>query len=199
MAAKKSRSVFKNKLFRFFFFTLLIWFLAHIAYITWDGLKNSPAPADIAVVLGSTVFDDGTPADWTKGRLDRAYELYKQGKVKLIFVSGGTGVEYSYPEATAMKAYLVAKGVPSILVVADNAGDNTYLTAKNFMKWNKGDKMQQVIVVSQFFHITRIKYIFRKLGFKGELGSASSRVYSWKDMISLVREVPAFYKYMLVY
>lgn len=199
MAAKKSRSIFKNKLFRFFFFTFLIWFFGHLFYITWDGMKNSPAPADIAVVLGSTVFNDGTPAEWTKGRLDRAYELYKEGKVKLIFVSGGKGVEYNYPEGTAMKAYLVAKGVPSILVIADNEGANTYLTATNFMKWNKGDKMQQVIVVSQFYHITRIKYIFRKMGFKGELGSASSRAYNWRDIVGLAREFPAFYKYVMVY
>ncbi len=37
------------------------------------------------------------------------------------------------------------------------------------------------------------------MGFKGELSSASSKVYTWKDMISLLREVPAFYKYALVY
>ena len=199
MASKKSKSIFKNKFLRFFLITCLLWVAVHVCYITWDGLKNQPPPSDIAVVLGSTVFDDGTPASWTKGRLDRAYELYKEGKVKLFFVSGGTGVEFNYPEATAMKAYLVKKGVPEILIVADNAGNNTYLSAVNFMKWNKESKMQQVIVVSQFFHITRTKYIFRKMGFKGELSSASSKVYTWKDMISLLREVPAFYKYALVY
>lgn len=199
MGHVKTSSVKKIKVFRYSLLFIFSWVLLHICFISWDGLKNSPDPADVAVVLGSTVFNDGTVAQWTKGRLDRALELFNEGKVKSFFVSGGHGIEYHYPEATAMKAYLLAHGVPDSMVTADNDGENTYLTAVNFNKWNKERKTNKIIVVSQFFHITRSKYIITKMGYKGQLYSASSKVKTWKDMLSLFREVVAFYKYVLIY
>ena len=117
----------------------------------------------------------------------------------MIFVSGGYSSENNYPEGKAMKAYLIGKGVPDSIVVEDNEGSNTYLTARNFCKWNGDQKYTTVIVISQFYHITRSKFILKKMGFTREIYSASSDVFSWKDILGSIREVPAFYKYMLLY
>jgi vancomycin permeability regulator SanA len=178
---------------------LLAWVLIHAIFITIDGLKADPAKADVAIVLGNRVFSDGTLASWTKGRVDKALELYKQGKVKAIFVSGGMGVEDHYPEGKAMKAYLVSNGVPDSVVTEDNEGANTYLTAVNFLKWNKEKNYSSAVIVSQFYHITRSKYILKKMGFTGSIFSASSEAYKWRDITGTIREVPAFYKYLLFY
>ncbi len=192
----------RNKLLRFLRTAILIgisWFLLHAIFITIDGLNDSEGSGDVAIVLGNRVFADGSLASWTQGRVDKALELYREGKVRKIFVSGGLGVEDHYPEGKAMKEYLVRNGVPDSAVIADNGGANTYFTAKDFLEWDKNKEFDTVIIVSQFFHITRSKYILRKLGYEGEIGSASSEVYHWKDAIGTAREVPAFYKYLLVY
>lgn len=178
---------------------LLIWVMAHVVYISIDGLRNEVQPADVAIVLGNRVFADGSLANWTKGRVDRALELYQEGKVKKIFVSGGLGLEDQYPEGKAMKEYLVKMGVPDSAVVADDGGANSYLTAVNFLEWNKSQGYKKAVIVSQFYHITRCKYILRKRGFEGDIQSASSRVYNIMDVVGTLREVPAFYKYLLVY
>jgi vancomycin permeability regulator SanA len=172
----------------------------HITWITVDGMRDNCTTADVAIILGNRVYADSSLSFWLQGRVDKALELYRQGKVKKIFASGGisTHEDGGCPEGDAMKKYLVEHGVPASDVIPDNYGQNTYLTAKDFIEWNKPYHYSSAIVVSQFYHITRSKYILRKLGFKN-VQSASSTVYSWDDIMSTLREVPAFYKYALVY
>ena len=192
----------RSKVFRFIRLVILLvitWCLLHAIFITIDGLNDSEGSGDVAIVLGNRVFADGSLASWTQGRVDKALELYREGRVRKIFVSGGMGVEDHYPEGKAMKEYLVRNGVPDSAVVADNDGANTYFTAKDFVQWNKTNGFDTVIIVSQFFHITRSRYILRKLGYEGEIKSAASEVYKWRDVIGTAREVPAFYKYLIVY
>ena len=179
---------------------LLFWTCAHVIYITIDGIPDYKGSADVAVVLGNRVFADGSLSSWLQGRTDEALKLYREKRVKKIFASGGisTPENGGYPEGTAMKEYLVKHGVPADDVIADNSGSNTYWTAKDFLEWNKARNYKSVIVVSQFYHITRTKYIFWKLGIKG-VHSASSDVYTWSDVVGTLREVPAFYKYLIVY
>ncbi|MBC7851240.1 MAG: YdcF family protein [Chitinophagaceae bacterium] len=189
----------KYKWFRRFFYFVTIWIIIHVAILLIDGIPDTDNNADVAIVLGNRVYSDGTLANWTRGRVDKAFDLYKSGQVKKIFVSGGLGKEDHYPEGTAMKAYLLSRGVPDSAVIADNAGANTYLTAVDFLRWNKDHHFSKVIVVSHYYHITRTKYILRKAGFEGKIFSASSDRFDWMDIIGTLREVPAFYKYALYY
>jgi len=197
----KSKLKTRNwRFFRYAILALVVWILIHIAYISIDGLTDYHGKADVAVILGNRVYANGRLSSWLQGRVDEALELYKEKKVRKIFASGGisTSEDGGYPEGTAMKSYLVDHGVPAEDVIADNAGVNTYWTARDFLEWNKTKHYQSVIVVSQFYHITRTKYIFHKLGIQG-VHSASSHSYTWDDIVGTLREVPAFYKYVVVY
>ena len=83
---QQTRSWFrKHKWIRRSILFLLVWVLVHAIFITIDGLKADPAKADVAIVLGNRVYSDGTLASWTKGRVDKALELYQQGKSKSHF------------------------------------------------------------------------------------------------------------------
>ena len=185
---------------RYTFWFLAIWITVQVVYITIDGLPDYKGTADVAVILGNRVYADGSLSDWLKGRTDKALKLYKEKKVTKIYASGGISQndDGDYPEGTAMKNYLVEHGVPAGDVIADNDGKNTYCTAEDYLKWNQQQKFNSVIVVSQFYHITRTKYIFEKLGIRN-VHSASSDVYSWADIPGTLREVPAFYKYLFAY
>jgi vancomycin permeability regulator SanA len=197
---KRSKQFLKNKWLRRTFFFFLIWLLIHISFITVDGLRDDKGKADVAIILGNRVYADGSLSSWLKGRVDKALELYKKGRVRKIYASGGIGSKEDggQPEGDAMKVYLIKEGMPAEDITADNGGQNTWLTAKDFIHWNESHHYSSAIIVSQFFHITRSKYIFRKLGFKNVF-NVSSDVYSWRDIPGTLREVPAFYKYVLVY
>jgi vancomycin permeability regulator SanA len=183
---------------KFIIVFLIAWFLVHAAYVTYDGMHDYVGNADVAIILGNAVFADSSLSPWLQGRVDAAIELYKTGRIKKIFASGGEGKEYGVQEGDAMKKYLLEKNIPAIDIIADSKGNNSYLTAKDFMVLNDSLHFSSAIVVSSFYHITRCKYIIRKLGFKNVEGY-SSKEYFLKDGYGLFREVFAFYKYMILY
>jgi vancomycin permeability regulator SanA len=197
MATKrKMKTSFRKVVFTTIGF-LGLWFLVHSAYITFDGLSDYKGKADVAIILGNTVFADSSLSPWLKARVDKAFELYKSGRVRKIFASGGLG-EYGVAEGDAMKWYLEARGVPAGDIFSDNNGKNTYMTAIDFIKLNQSFHFSSATVVTSFYHITRSKYIIRKEGFSPVYGVGSG-VYFRSDLLRLVREFFAFYKYAIFY
>jgi vancomycin permeability regulator SanA len=176
----------------------IAWFVIHSAYVAIDGLNDYKGNADVAIILGSPVFADSSLSPWLQGRVDAAIKLYREGKVKKIFASGGDGKEYGVHEGDAMKKYLIEKNIPSVDIIADSKGNNSYLTAKDFIALNDSLHFSSAIIVSSFYHITRCKYIIKKLGYKNVHGYASEK-YFLNDGYGLFREFFAFYKYVIFY
>lgn len=165
-----------------------------ISAIVLDGFTDDLFKADAALVLGNSVFPDGSLSPRLRGRVERGQELYESGLVSKIVVSGGFGKEGHY-EGTAMAAWLVAHGVPEQDVVIDNEGINTAASAKNFAKLSDAHGFESVIVVSQFFHISRCRLALKQAGVE-QIGTAHSRVYAGRDVYATLREVVAYGKYL---
>lgn len=185
MKIKKNKVVFS---------VLFIWFVLHQVYTIYDGLTDENIKSDIIVVLGNKVNEDGTLSLRLKARLDKSLELYNNKLAPIIFVSGGLGIEGHY-EGTKMAEYLIKNGVDKKAIQVDDFGNTTNLTAINFKKQNPNIK--KVIVVSQFYHITRIKLAFRKQGYDNIYGSHCN-YFEWRDCYALFREFFGFYKYLLL-
>jgi vancomycin permeability regulator SanA len=185
---------------RIFVAVLVVWVVLHIVYITIDGLSGYSGSADMAVVLGNRVDADGSLSPVLKGRVDRALTLYRQGRIARIMVSGGLGLQAGhYPEGKAMKEYLVAQGVPADRIIEDDHGENTYLTAMDLLPVADSLHVHSVIAVSSFYHLTRTKYIIRKVGFHGAVHGDASQAFFWADFVGIPRDAVAFYKYLIVY
>ncbi|QHI74034.1 YdcF family protein [Aminipila terrae] len=174
----------------------LLWFGIHMLIITIDGLNDELGKSDVAVVLGNKIELDGTPSKRLQGRLDKALNLYKKGYFNYIIVSGGIGKE-GYSEAVVMKEYLIEKGVPSNSILIDEVGNDSYMTAKNTKNIMNQMNFHSVTVISQFYHITRTKLAFRKVGLN-DVYTAHSTSYDVRDIYSLLREFPAYYKYLIM-
>ena len=56
--------------------------------------------------------------------------------------------------------------------------------------------LESVMVISQYFHITRTKLAFEKVGFEN-VASAHADIFDERDLYSTLREFPAYYKYLL--
>ncbi len=176
---------------------LAAWFIVHMIYISIDGLVPYKGNADIAIVLGNPVNADSSLSPWLQGRVDKAFQLYEAGRVKKIFVSGGVS-ENGIGEGDAMKSYLLKKNVPAGNIISDNAGLNTYFTARDFLKLNDSSHYASAILVTSFYHITRAKYIVKKLGYK-RVGAVASGSYFFNDFFGMFREFFAFYEYLVLY
>ncbi len=98
-------------------FTLLYFF--GIAAIWLDGVTTGCQPSEYAVVLGNQVYPSGKPSERLKARLERAAELFRDGTVKKIIVSGGLGKE-GHDEAVVMKQFLQTLGIPPAAIILDS-------------------------------------------------------------------------------
>lgn len=170
---------------------LALWMLAHMIYSIIDGRSDDGRSADVAVILGNKVNPDGSLSKRLTKRLECGLSLYRKGRVNKIIVSGGLGKEGHY-EGDKMQEYLLNKGVPSHDVIVDNQGTNTRATVVNTLRIIDSIKVDRVIVVSQYFHITRTKMLFRKQGLPSVTG-VSPEYYEFRDLYALVREFFAFY------
>lgn len=173
---------------------LFCWFIIHLIVITIDGFNDKIQKADVAVVLGNKVYEQG-PSKRLQGRLDRAVEIYQQKMVDKIVVSGGIEPE-GFNEAIIMKDYLMRQAVLEEDIILDQNGYNTYLTALNTKELSKRYGFKSVLLISQFYHMTRIKLAFKKVGFE-EIYSAHAKYFEWRDLYSLIREFFAYYQYLL--
>lgn len=95
-----------------------------------------------------------------------------------------------------MKSYLIDKGLPEDKIIEDNNGYNSYMTAQNTSKIMDELELDSVMVITQYFHVSRTKLAFRKMDIK-EVYSAHAKVFEFRDIYSLIREFPAYYKYLL--
>jgi len=130
--------------------------------------------AEVALVLGAQVFDNGRLSDMLKDRADTAVDLYNSGKVNKILASGARWTT-GYDEATAMKNYLLGKGIKGEDIFLDHAGFDTY---DSLYRAKEIFQVRSVAIISQNFHLPRAVYIGRSLGLNAYGVSADKHSYA---------------------
>lgn len=189
----KTRNKVKHllKKFRYPLWAFALWVLAHITYASIDGFTDNQTRADVAVVFGNKVNEDGSLSSRLQARLDQAIILYRTQRTPAIIVSGGLGKE-GFWEGDKMREYLLSQGIPDTVILVDNYGDDTELTVKNSLAIMQEKGWHSAISVSQFFHQTRIKMLYRKAGFSN-IESSSPNFLAFGDGYSSLREFVGFY------
>lgn len=114
------------------------------------GTVESAPSAPVAVVFGAGL-DQGKPSPYLEHRLTAALDLYREGKVQAILVTGDNG-RVSYDEPDAMYRYLTEHGVPQEKVVRDYAGFDTW---DSCTRAHRIFGVDRAVLVSQDFHVRR--------------------------------------------
>ena len=122
--------------------------------------EASISSADAIVVLGASVFADGTPSGILQDRLDDGIALYFAGVAPKLIMSGDNGTE-SYNEVRVMKQYAIAQGVPSEDIFCDHAGFSTYESMYR-AKYVFG--CQRIVVATQTYHLYRALWSAKSWG-----------------------------------
>lgn len=142
--------------------------------------------ADAIVVLGASVYADGTPSGILKDRLDDGIALYFAGAAPKIIMSGDNGTA-SYNEVKVMKDYAISQGVPSEDVFCDHAGFSTYESMYR-AKYVFG--AERIVVATQTYHLYRALYAAQGLGMEAVGVASDYRTYANQLHYDL-REIPA--------
>ena len=144
----------------------------------YENAADAPQ-ARVAVVFGAGLYRDGRPTPVLQDRVKVASDLYFQGKVEKILMSGDNRFE-DYDEPTAMMNFAIELGVPEEDIVRDYAGRRTYDTCYR-AKAIFG--LDEAILVTQEFHLPRALYLCDKLGVNSSGVNADSRYYLKRSRI----------------
>lgn len=145
----------------------------------------------VALVLGTKVEPDGTPAPFLAARLEIARQLYAAGKVQVLLLSGDH-MDWDYDEPDAMRRWLVERGVPAEKTVLDHAGFDTY---DSCARAHRVFGVRRATVVTQSFHLPRAVALCRDAGIEAVgVGDDTARRYADQWRISSTREYGACVK-----
>lgn len=129
--------------------------------------------AQTAIVLGARIYSENRVSDIVYDRLVKAVELYKEGKVDKILISGDHG-RIEYDEVNTIKSWVLKYGVPEEDIFMDHAGFSTY---ESMYRARAIFQVKSAIVVTQHFHLSRAVYLAKKQGIKVQGYPADRRDY----------------------
>ena len=121
--------------------------------------------ADVIVVLGAAEYR-GRPSPVLEARLNHALWLYLQGQAPLILTTGGAGGDPLFTEGGVGRAYLAARGVPPEDIIVENEGESTVESVVTVAEIMKRMGLLSCIVVSDGYHIYRVKKMLEARGLK---------------------------------
>ena len=112
-------------------------------------LKSNPQKADMALVFG-TRYHEG---------LDKVYELYRDGLIKNILISGGNNRFTGENEASEMSKKLLAMGVKKEDLVLEDRATNSLenvIFSKDVIERQFGlGKVKKIIAIVKHYHSRR--------------------------------------------
>lgn len=152
--------------------------------------------ADAIIVLGASVYPDGTPSGILQDRLDDGIALYFAGAAPKIIMSGDNGTE-SYNECWAMKQYAISQGVPSEDVFCDHAGFSTYETMYRARHVFGADR---VVIATQTYHLYRAIYDAQGVGMEAIGVPSDYGEYvnqSWYDFREIFARTKDFFQVLM--
>jgi vancomycin permeability regulator SanA len=169
-----------------------------LAQMLFFGTTDYRRPADAAVVFGAQVYPSGLPSQTLADRIATGVELYRQGLVTVLIMSGGVGQE-GFDEAQVMRDVAVAAGVDPKAIIVDSAGVTTEATVANVaaLLGLRPGSPTRLIAVSQAYHLPRVQLAFAVTGIDVLTVPAVDPQFIGPMPIMIAREVAAFWSYDL--
>ena len=118
---------------------------------------------DAAVVFGCRVYADGSLSPALEDRVRTGVELYQQGLVRVLVMTGGPG-SGNIHETQAMRRFAIDNGVPAECVFVDEDGWNTDRSVASTVPMYEKLGITRVLAVSHDFHLPRIKLAYARAG-----------------------------------
>jgi uncharacterized SAM-binding protein YcdF (DUF218 family) len=162
---------------------LAVWF-SSVYFDVWRyAYLDEAQPADVIIVLGAAEYY-GRPSPVLKARLDHALDLYERNLSARIITTGGHGAGSQFSEGEVSREYLSEHGVPAEFITAETRGRSTMESSVAVVEIMDRMELESCIVVSDGYHIYRIKRMLEDHGFTvygspREPGSDSRWTRAW--------------------
>ncbi len=145
--------------------------------------RDEARPADVIIVMGAAEYR-GHPSPVYKLRLDHAIELYERRLAPYLMTTGGPGGDPSFTEGGVGRSYLIDRGIPAESIIVEDEGDSTASSLTAASEILRRMDLHSCIIVSDGYHIFRVKKILEQEGFKAwgsprEPGDTAPIKYWW--------------------
>lgn len=141
----------------------LVFYVSTVLYVL-DHMEGSPfVAADCAIIFGTAVRpvygEDGTITSAIAGpgidrRVSTAADLFREGRVHRLFLTGGEGEGNPVSEAQVMRRYAIANGIPAGRMTLEERSRSTW---ENLLYTRPlTSDCESVVAISDHYHIPRI-------------------------------------------
>lgn len=147
-------------------YVLLIFILVTSVFLAVYGSKDNSSYDENAVIVLGYGIKNGKMPPMLKNRLDKTIEYHRKNPDAIIIVSGGRGDANKPSEATVMKEYLTANGIPDSIIIKE---DKSRTTVENFrfsadILSDKFINNYSVALITNIFHVYRSEKYARAFG-----------------------------------
>ena len=183
----------KAKLFLAVALLVLCYVAAHVAAICAFSAKDQKRPADVAIVLGAAARG-GEVSPVYRERINHGITLYRDGYVKKLIVTGGTGKDNDTSDAYAAKRYAVSQGIPEGDVLTEDSSTITQENLENAKDIMDRQGYETAIVVSDPLHMKRAMLLAKDAGLTAYSSpTPTSRYVTWKTKLPFLAREAFFY------
>ncbi|HEV2690450.1 MAG TPA: YdcF family protein [Bryobacteraceae bacterium] len=133
--------------------------------IRQQSMIDEAQAADAIIVLGAAEYR-GKPSPVLEARLNHALFLYLKGLAPRIITTGGAGGDPVFTEGSVGRTYLSERGVPPEAIVVEREGESTAQSVAAVAEIMRRMNLQSAIVVSDGYHIFRVKKMLESSGLK---------------------------------
>ena len=178
----------------FILFACLLYFAAFATAVHFTGLQDSAEAADIIIVLGAGLKEDGRPGPALTRRTRHAAALWHEGIAPLVLCTGGQSEYYPRAEAAACREILLGAGLPAAAILMEERSRSTEENAIYSQRLLHDLELSRIVLVSDSYHMLRARWLFAMQGIDAFASPAPADrihgrlVYPY----SLVREFVAF-------
>lgn len=162
---------------------ILVYILGNAAAVCIYAKKCETTPCDTAIVLGAAVGYEGV-SEVYKQRLNHAVNLYNNGIVKYIIVTGGVGEGNAYSDAYIARMYLQSQNIPYDAILLE---EKSTITQEN-MKYSKeimdSNGLKTALIVSDPLHMKRSMLMAKDEGIDALTSPTETSAY--KSMKTIV-------------
>ena len=175
-----------------FFFAIMVGLVMVGAH---DVIRGDP---QVMIVLGCRVMPGGEPSILLQDRLDTALDYLDDHPDMTVVVSGGQGSNEPTSEAACMADYLEEHGVDSDQILLEDQSSNTkenLIYSRELLEEHGIVVLRdEVLVVSNGFHLTRAQMLAERYGYKSVSALAAPTSHIPSRIQMYIREPLALVK-----
>ncbi|MCY3833755.1 MAG: YdcF family protein [Chloroflexi bacterium] len=142
----------------------LLYFIGFASIVYIVGEQDGTEAADIIIVLGSGLRDDGRPGPALTRRSRHGAELWHRGVAPLILCAGGQSEYYPRTEADACREILLGAGIPTEAILLEERSRSTEENAIFSRRLLDERRLAPVVLITDSYHMLRARWLFGMQG-----------------------------------